>query len=86
MKRKWHLFCIETKKKLLDNLDIDYKEISLGGKWIPGLIRQGQTLQKRAALLKMTGQLPLPNIFIGGKSIGSLFSGLLGLVPTLLGV
>jgi anaphase-promoting complex subunit 7 len=74
-------FCMEA-KKLLDNLDIDYKEISLGGQWIPGLIAQGGS-QKRAALLELTGQSSLPNIFIGGKSIGGLFSGDPGLVPAL---
>jgi anaphase-promoting complex subunit 7 len=74
-------FCIEA-KKLLDNLDIDYREISLGGEWIPGLIAQGGS-QKRAALLDLTGQSSLPNIFIGGKSIGGLFSGSPGLVPAL---
>jgi anaphase-promoting complex subunit 7 len=74
-------FCIEA-KKLLDNLDIDYKEISLGAEWLPGLIGQGGA-QKRAALLEMTGQSSLPNVFIGGKSIGGLFSGSPGLVPAL---
>jgi anaphase-promoting complex subunit 7 len=74
-------FCIEA-KKLLENLDIDYREISLGGEWIPGLIAQGGS-QKRAALLDLTGQSSLPNIFIGGKSIGGLFSGSPGLVPAL---
>jgi glutaredoxin 3 len=74
-------FCIEA-KKLLDSLDIDYREISLGGEWIPGLIAQGGS-QKRAALLDLTGQSSLPNIFIGGQSIGGLYSGSPGLVPAL---
>jgi len=74
-------FSIEA-KKLLDNLDVPYKEISLGGEWLPGLIGEGGS-QKRAALLEMTGQSSLPNIFIGGKSIGGLFSGSPGLVPLL---
>ena len=74
-------FSIEA-KKLLDNLDIPYKEISLGGEWLPGLIGEGGS-QKRAALLEMTGQSSLPNVFIGGKSIGGLFSGSPGLVPLL---
>jgi hypothetical protein len=74
-------FCIEA-KKLLDNLDIDYNGIGLGSKWIPGLIGQGGS-PKRAALLEMTGQSYLPNIFIEGKSIGGLFSGSPGLVPAL---
>jgi hypothetical protein len=38
---------------------------------------------KRAALLEITGQSSLPNIFIGGASIGGLFSGTPGLVPAL---
>lgn len=74
-------FSIEA-KKLLDNLDVPYKEISLGGEWLPGLIGEGGA-QKRAALFEMTGQSSLPNIFIGGKSIGGLFSGSPGLVPLL---
>lgn len=69
-------------KKLLDNLAVDYKEISLGGEWLPGLIGEGGA-QKRAALLELTGQSSLPNIFIGGKCIGGLFSGSPGLVPLL---
>lgn len=74
-------FSIEA-KKLLENLDIPYKEVSLGGEWLPGLIGEGGS-KKRAALLEMTGQSSLPNIFIGGKSIGGLFSGSPGLVPLL---
>jgi hypothetical protein len=31
----------------------------------------------------MTGQSSLPHIFIGGKSVGGLFSGTPGLVPAL---
>ena len=65
---------------LLDNLDIKYKEISLGKEWIPGLIEEPI---KRAALGEMTGQTSLPHIFIGGKSIGGIFSGTPGLVPAL---
>ena len=78
-------FSVEA-KKLLDNLAVPYKEISLGGEWLPGLIGEGGS-QKRAALLAMTGQSSLPSIFIGGKSIGGLFSGASsaapGLVPLL---
>ncbi len=74
-------FSIEA-KKLLDSLNVPYKEVSLGGEWLPGLIGEGGS-QKRAALLEMTGQSSLPNIFIGGKSIGGLFSGSPGLVPLL---
>lgn len=72
-------FCTEA-TGLLDNLDITYKEISLGKEWIPGLISDPM---KRAALGKMTGQTSLPHVFIGGKSIGGLFSGTPGLIPSL---
>lgn len=74
-------FSFET-KALLESLDISYKEISLGKEWIPGLIAEGGS-QTRAALLDMTGQSSLPQVFIGGKSIGGLFSGTPGLIPAL---
>ena len=72
-------FCTEE-TDLLDNLDIKYKEISLGKEWIPGLIEEPV---KRAALGEMTGQTSLPHVFIGGKSIGGIFSGTPGLVSAL---
>lgn len=72
-------FCTQA-TELLDNLDIEYKEISLGKEWIPGLISEPA---KRAALGEMTGQTSLPHVFIGGESIGGLFSGTPGLVPSL---
>mmetsp|Transcript_7989 Transcript_7989/g.11464 ORF Transcript_7989/g.11464 Transcript_7989/m.11464 type:complete len:107 (+) Transcript_7989:1313-1633(+) len=65
---------------VLDNLGIAYKEISLGKEWIPGLISDPL---KRACLGEMTGQTSLPHIFIRGKSIGGLYSGTPGLVPSL---
>jgi glutathione S-transferase len=74
-------FSFET-KALLDSLEISYKEISLGAEWVPGLIGEGGS-QTRAALLEMTGQSSLPQVFIGGKSIGGLFSGTPGLIPAL---
>ena len=74
-------FSSET-KALLDNLDIDYEEISLGYEWLPGLIAEGGS-QKRAALLQMTGQSSMPHVFVGRKSIGGLFSGTPGLIPAL---
>jgi anaphase-promoting complex subunit 7 len=76
---KWSPFSVEA-KALLDNLNIPYKEISLGKEWIPGLLESPET---RAALLEMTGQSSLPHCFIGGKSIGGIFSGTPGLVPSL---
>ena len=74
-------FSSET-KKLLDRLNVEYKEISLGQEWIPGLIAPGGA-EKRAALHQLTGQSSLPHIFVGGKSIGGLFSGTPGLIPSL---
>lgn len=65
--------------RLLQNFEIEYKEISLGKEWIPGLINKGGA-KKRAALLDMTGQSSLPHIFIGGESIGGLYSGTPGLL------
>ena len=65
---------------LLKSSKISYKEISLGKEWIPGLITQPN---KRMALLEMTGQSSLPHVFVGGTSIGGLFSGSPGLVPAL---
>ena len=72
-------FCTEA-TALLDNLSINYKEISLGKEWLPGLIDHPV---KRAALGTMTGQTSLPHVFVGGKSIGGIFSGNPGLVPAL---
>ena len=72
-------FSSET-KALLDRLGVDYEEQSLGAEWFPGLLAKPQL---RAALLEMTGQSSLPHVFIGGKSIGGLFSGTPGLVPAL---
>eukprot|EP00536_Pseudo-nitzschia_multiseries_P007975 jgi/Psemu1/256775/estExt_Genewise1Plus.C_1930042 len=67
---------------LLGRLGVEYKEISLGKEWIPGLIAENGAI-KRAALLDMTGQSSLPHIFIDGKPIGGLFSGSPGLLPML---
>ena len=72
-------FCSQA-TELLDNLGVSYNEISLGMEWIPGLISEPT---KRAALGEMTGQTSLPHVFIGGTSIGGLFSGTPGLVPAL---
>lgn len=72
-------FSSET-KSLLDALQVDYKEISLGKEWIPGLLSDAT---KRAALLQMTGQSSLPHVFIDGTSIGGLFSGNPGVLPLL---
>ena len=66
-------FCIEA-LDVLKNIGIDYKEVSLGFEWVPGLIAKGGAA-KRAELGRMTGQTSLPHIFVGGQSIGGLFSG-----------
>jgi len=72
-------FCTEA-TNLLDNIGVGYKKVSLGREWIPGLIANPA---KRAALLEITGQSSLPNVFIGGTSIGGLYSGKPGIVPAL---
>jgi len=72
-------FCTEA-TALLESAGIRFKEISLGKEWLPGLIDEPM---KRAALLEMTGSSSLPSIFIGGNSIGGLFSGTPGLLPLL---
>jgi len=72
-------FCSEA-VNVLKSTGTRFKEISLGQEWIPGLIKAPE---KRAALLEITGQSSLPNIFIGGTSIGGLYSGSPGLVPSL---
>jgi len=74
-------FCNEA-KTLLDNLQICYEEVSLGLEWIPGLIAEGGA-GTRAALGELTGQTSLPHVFVGGESIGGLFSGNPGLIPLL---
>jgi len=68
-------FCSEA-VAVLDSLDIDYKEISLGLEWVPFLISE-EGARKRVALGVMTGQTSLPHVFVNGKSIGGLYEGLL---------
>jgi glutaredoxin 3 len=68
-------FCMEA-LSVLKNMDIPYKEISLGLEWFPLLI-DGKGSQKRVALGEITGQTSLPNIFVNGESIGGLYEGLL---------
>jgi anaphase-promoting complex subunit 7 len=77
----WSPFSTEC-KAVLDNLRIDYHEVSLGPEWIPGLIKEGGAMT-RAALLSMTGQSSLPHIFVKGESLGGLFSGTPGLLKSL---
>jgi glutaredoxin len=78
---EWSPFSSEC-TALLQNLGVDYKEISLGKEWIPGLMVPGGA-EKRAVLLERTDQSSLPHVFIGGTSIGGLFSGTPGVVPGL---
>lgn len=77
-------FCSEamTVLKRLNyiDMDCDVEEISLGYEWVPGLI---QDAGKRAALGERTGQTSLPHVFVGGQSIGGLFSGTPGLIASL---
>ena len=72
-------FCSQA-KELLASLGVQYKEIDLAPEWIPGLLStEGAAV--RAELGAMTGQTSMPHIFIGGESIGGLFTGTPGLVP-----
>uniref|UniRef100_A0A7S3V3X1 GST N-terminal domain-containing protein n=2 Tax=Chaetoceros debilis TaxID=122233 RepID=A0A7S3V3X1_9STRA len=68
-------FCTEA-TAVLDNLEVAYKEISLGKEWVPFLINEDGP-QKRAALGEMTGQTALPHVFVSGKNVGGLYDGLL---------
>lgn len=72
-------FCAEC-TTLLDRLDTPCKEISLGLEWIPGLIKYPE---ERALLGIDYGQTSLPHVFVNGKSIGGLFSGNPGVMPSL---
>lgn len=53
-----------------------YKVIELGPEWF---LLDGVGSAVRAELLERTGQSSLPHIFIGGQSIGGLYSGTPGL-------
>ncbi|KAL7529358.1 hypothetical protein ACHAWF_002946 [Thalassiosira exigua] len=72
-------FCAEA-VALLERIGVAHREISLGREWIPGLLTEPA---RRAALLDMTGQSSLPHVFVGGTSVGGLYSGSPGLVPSL---
>eukprot|EP00435_Cladocopium_sp_Y103_P047799 s2054_g14.t1 len=72
-------FCSQA-KEFLDSLGAKYTEIVLGPEWLPGLL-DDEGAAVRAELGKMTGQTSMPHIFIGGQSVGGLFSGTPGLVP-----
>lgn len=49
----------------------------LGPEWIPGLL-DAEGAAVRAELGKMTQQTSMPHVFIGGQSVGGLFSGSVG--------
>ncbi len=73
-------FCTEA-VSVLNNLDLEFKEISLGAEWFPFLINEGGA-EKRMALFELTGQSSLPHIFVNGKSVGGLYEGLLPSLET----
>jgi len=72
-------FSSET-KRLLDDMKADYKEIELGPEWF---LLSGPAAAKRAELGNMFGRTSLPQVFIGGRSIGGLTEGTPGLAPLL---
>ena len=61
----------------LDATGCKYKQITLGPEWF---LLDGDASALRAELLERTGQSSLPHVFVGGKSIGGLYSGSPGLV------
>ena len=61
----------------LDAAGAEYKKVEVGPEWF----LLGPTAScLRAELLKRTGQSSLPHVYIGGKSVGGLYSGAPGLV------
>ena len=69
-------FCTEA-VKLLKALGADFKEIELAPEWF---LMLGENAAKRAELGSLYGRTSMPQIFIGGESIGGLMEGP-GLVP-----
>jgi glutaredoxin len=63
--------------KFLDETGCTYKKIELGLEWF---LLAGVPAALRAELLARHGQSSLPHVFIGGESIGGLYSGTPGLV------
>ena len=61
---------------LLDASGCQYTKIELGPEWF---LLDAKASAMRAELLKRTGQSSLPHVFIGGESIGGLYSGTPGL-------
>lgn len=72
-------FCTEA-ETVVQSLGVDYKVITLGAEWIPGLLdKEGAVV--RCELGELTGQTSMPHIFINGQTVGGLFSGTPGLMP-----
>mmetsp|Transcript_82249 Transcript_82249/g.254277 ORF Transcript_82249/g.254277 Transcript_82249/m.254277 type:complete len:228 (-) Transcript_82249:37-720(-) len=74
-------FCSQA-KELLDSLGVRYTAIELAPEWLPGMM-SAEGAAVRAELGAMTGQTSMPHIFIGGRSVGGMFTGTPGLVPLL---
>ena len=62
---------------LLDSMGCKYKQMELGPEWF---LLDGVASNIRAELLSRTGQSSLPHVFVGGRSIGGLYSGTPGLM------
>ena len=71
----WSPFSTEALARL-DATGCQYQAIELGPEWF---LLDGIGSAKRALLLERHGQSSLPHVFIGGKSIGGLYSGSPGL-------
>ena len=72
----WHCPCLTERLVVL--AVCRYKKIELGLECFL-LGKEGSAV--RAELLERTGQSSLPHVFIGGKSIGGVYSGTPGLTP-----
>ena len=66
----------------LDETGCEYKKIELGLEWF---LMGGLASNVRAELLERTGQSSMPHVFVGGESVGGLYSGSSG-SPGLVGL
>jgi len=57
---------------LLDGTGCEYKQVQLGAEWF---LLGGVASNVRAELLQRHGVSSLPHVFIGGRSVGGLYSG-----------
>merc|ERR1719331_3786785 len=64
-------FSVEC-KAFLDKVGCKYKDIELGPEWF---LLGPKASAMRAELAATTGQSSLPHVFIGGQSVGGLYSG-----------